>query len=172
MASGFMGKKVNLFLLLMIILVLLGFGGVSVYYQYTFKNVNQNFDNISTNLGVCEQSLSQTTDTLMTTIRNLNSTEIDIRKYDALYEQKAQELETKKDELTDTQADLTRVTLQKEVYKRQIDDAYAQIIGLNKSITSLNSQVRSLERDINRLNTRVSCLSNTGDDEELSSCFS
>ncbi len=172
MASGFMGKKVNLFLLLMIILVLLGFGGISVYYQYTFKNVNQKFDNISTNLGMCEQNLSQTADALMTTIRNLNSTEVDIRKYDVLYEQKAQELETKKDELSDTRADLTRVTLQKEVYKRQIDDAYAQIIGLNKSITSLNSQIRSLERNINRLNTRISCLRNTVDDDELSSCFS
>lgn len=171
MASGFMGKKVNLFLLLMIILVLLGFGGISVYYQYTFKNVNQKFDNISTNLGMCEQNLSQTADALMTTIRNLNSTEVDIRKYDVLYEQKAQELETKKDELSDTRADLTRVTLQKEVYKRQIDDAYAQIIGLNKSITSLNSQIRSLERNINRLNTRISCLSNTIDDDELTSCF-
>nr|MCK4930013.1 hypothetical protein [Nanoarchaeota archaeon] len=110
-------------------------------------------------------------DALMTTIRNLNSTEVDIRKYDVLYEQKAQELETKKDELSDTRADLTRVTLQKEVYKRQIDDAYAQIIGLNKSITSLNSQIRSLERNINRLNTRISCLSNTIDDDELTSCF-
>src|SRR4030042_493059 len=115
MSSGFMGKKLNIFLLLMIILILLGMLGVSVYYQNTLK--------------------------------------------------------IKKTELANIQAELTRVTLQKEVYKRQIDEAYIQIIGLNKTITSLNSQIYSLNREVDRLNTRVSCLRNTADSQELSSCF-
>lgn len=168
MSEGFMGKKVNLFLLLMVLLVLLGFGGVSVYYQYTFKNLNQKFDNISTQLGTCEQNLSQTADSLMIAIRNLNSTETDIRKYDVLYEQKAGELEEKTDELSKTKAELNRAVLQKEVYKKQIDQAYAQIIGLNSTVRSLTQQVYSLQDDIDDLNTRVSCLKNTDDSDEFS----
>lgn len=166
MPSSFMGKKVNWFLLLMLILVLLGFGGVSVYYQYTFKTVNQEFDDVSSGLSVCEQNLSQTTDALMIAVRNLNSTETDIRKYDVLYEQKAEELETKKDELLDTRADLTRVTLQKEVYKKQIDEAFAEIIGLNNTIKSLSSQIKSLNNQVENQKEEIACLLNTDDSDE------
>jgi chromosome segregation ATPase len=170
MSSKFMGKRVNMFLLIMIILVLIGMGGVSVYYQYTFKQLNDKFDKISTDLGSCEQNLSQTANTLITTIRNLNSTETDIRKYDVLYEQKAGELKDTKEELSDTQAELTRTALQKEVYKKQIDDAYSKIIGLNSTIKSLNKQVDDLTDDIEEKLNIISCLKNTDDDGE-SACI-
>ena len=166
MASGFMGKKVNMFLLLMIMLVLIGFGGISVYYQFTFKDVNDNYNNLSTNLEICAQNLSQTADALMTTVRKLNSTETDIRKYDIIYEDQAGELDKKSEQLSDTQAELTRTTLQKEVYKRQIDDAYADLIKLNKSIVSLNKQVISLNNQVDDQKDTISCLKNTDDDDE------
>lgn len=166
-----MGKKLNIFLLLMIILILLGMLGVSVYYQNTLRTKKTELGNTTTLLGSCQQNLSQTADALFNTLKSLNSTATDIRKYDVLYEQKAGELDKKKEELANTQADLMRVTLQKEVYKRQIDEAYAQIIGLNRTISSLSSQVNSLNREVDQLNTRVACLRNTGDAEELASCF-
>jgi len=168
--TEFMGKRVNLFLVLMIMLVLIGFGGVSVYYQYTFKDLNQRFDNVSTNLGVCEQNLSQTTTAFMTAMKNLNSTETDIRKYDTLYEQKAAELEGKKTDLATTQAELTRVTVQKEVYKAQIDQAYVQIINLNRTITNLYGQINGLNAQINRLNNQIDCLEETPDGLEIGEC--
>ena len=169
--TGFMGKRVNLFLLLMLMLVLISFGGISVYYQHTFKDLNQKFDNTTSNLGVCQNNLSQTTNAFMTAIKNLNSTETDIRKYDTLYEQKAGELEQKKGELTNTQAELTRVTLQKEVYKQQIDAAYAQIIGLNRTITNLNTQINSLNAQVSRLKSDITCLKNTADADEQAQCL-
>jgi chromosome segregation ATPase len=169
--TEFMGKRVNLFLVLMIMLVLIGFGGVSVYYQYTFKNLNQKFDNVSIDLGLCQQNLSVTTDAFMTAVKSLNSTETDIRKYDTLYEQKAAELEQKKTELSNTQAELTRVTVQKEVYKAQIDQAYTQIIGLNRTITTLYGQISGLNVQINRLDNRVTCLRNTPDANEITQCL-
>jgi len=169
--TGFMGQRVNLFLLLMLMLVLLGFGGVSVYYQYTFKNLNDNFENVSTVLDMCTQNLNQTTSSFMSALKNLNSTETDIRKYDVIYEQKAAELEQKKTDLANTQADLTRTTMQKEVYKRQIDEAYAQLIALNRTVTLLNTQINSLSREVDRLNIRVACLRNTDDSDESADCF-
>lgn len=172
MTSGFMGKKVNLFLLLMLILIILGLGGVSVYYQYTFKNINQKFNDVSTGLGMCEQNLSQTADALMTAVRNLNSTETDIRKYDVLYEQKAEELENKEDELLNTQADLTRLTILSEVWKKERDIYFSQILDFNKTISNLNKQISDLEDDVDRLNIRISCLVNTDDNDELGTCFS
>lgn len=168
--TEFMGKRVNLFLVLMIMLVLIGFGGISVYYQYTFKNLNQKYENVSSNLGFCEQNLSQTTDAFMNAVRSLNSTETDIRKYDTLYEQKAAELEGKKTDLANTQAELTRVTMQKEVYKAQIDQSYVQIINLNRTIATLNGQISGLNAQINRLNSRITCYRNHDDLTELTEC--
>ncbi len=165
-SSGFMGKKINLFLLIIIVLILLGFGGVSVYYQYTFKDVNQKYDNISSNLASCKQNLSQTADDLITAVRNLNSTTTDIRKYDVLYEEKAEELESKQTELSNTKAELTRVTLQKEVYKKQIDEAYSKIISLNNTIDDLNQEINSLNNEVEDQKDEISCLLNTEDDEE------
>ena len=171
MSQGFMGKKVNLFLLLMLLLLLLGLAAASIYYQHTLKNVNQEIDNTIQSLAVCEQNLTKTADSLIVALRNLNSTSVDIRKYDLLYEQKASELEGKSKELTDTRTALTRAEIQREVYKKQIDEAYSQIIAANSTITSLQNQIVSLNREIDRLNTRVSCLRNTPDNLELTTCF-
>ena len=150
----------------MVMLVLLGLGGVSVYYQYTFRNVNQKFDDISANLDVCEQNLISNITVLKTVKKSLNSTETDIRKYDVLYEQKAEELEEKESELTDAQAELTRVKLQKEVYKRQIDAAYAQIIDLNRTLENLEKEIKNKENLIEDQKEEIACLLNTDDSDE------
>jgi chromosome segregation ATPase len=126
---------------------------------------------VSTGLGTCEQTLAQTNISLFTLRGELNSTTSDIRKYDTLYEQKAGELEQKKTELTSTQAELNRVTLQKEVYKKQIDEAYASIINLNRTITSLNVRVNSLTNQLEDANDVVSCLKNTADAQENAVCL-
>jgi chromosome segregation ATPase len=171
MSSEFMGKKLNVFLLLIIIFILLGMLGVSVYYQNTLKNKKNEIESTSGKLSVCEQNVTSMSDILFNTMKSLNSTETDIRKYDTLYEQKAAELEKKKTELSNTQADLTRMTVLQETYKKQIDVYSGQVINLNKNITSLISQVTSLNREVDRLNDRVDCLRNTVDGEERIACM-
>ena len=166
-----MGKKVNTFLLLMILLVLMGFGGVSVYYQYTFKNINEDFDSISTNLASCEQNLSQTADTLIKAIRKLNSTELDIRKYDKLYEEQTGQLEETEEDLDRTKSELNRMTLLGEVWRKERDAAVSQIKVLNKSISTLNSRINTLENTINRLKDDIDCLLDTNDADETDLCI-
>lgn len=166
MSEGFMGKKVNLFILLMLLLLLLGFGAVSVYYQYTIKNVNDKFDDKSTTLGMCETNLLSNITALKNAEKSLNSTTTDIRKYDVLYEQKAGELEEKEDELSSAKAEINRITIQKEVYKKQIDSAYAQIIIFNETIDDLEDDVRSLTNQFEDQKDRVDCLLGKDDAEE------
>ena len=61
----------------------------------------------------------------------------------------------------------TRVTLQKEVYKKQIDKAYAEILSLNNTISSLNQQIRSLNNQLEDQKDTIACLMNTDDSEEF-----
>lgn len=164
--SDFMGKKVNMFLLLMIIVVLVGMGVVSIYFQHSFKTLNTQFENTTGILGTCQSELSQTNQALSTSQRSLNSTTTDIRKYDTLYEQKAAELETKKTDLSKAQAELNRVTVLKETYKRQVDEYYSKILSLNTTIKTLGQSIASLNSDVTRLQNRAECLRVKSDDQE------
>ena len=168
--SEYMGKKVNAFLLIMVILVLLGMGGLSIYYQRTFKNVNSAYEDVSTELQTCKQDLTVTSTNLQDAQKSLNSTESDIRKYDTLYEQKARELEQTKDVLSQTKTNLSREILLKEQFKRQSDLYLGNIRSLNSTITQLSNDITNLKRDISRLESRISCLKLREGSEE-NSCF-
>ncbi len=169
---SFVGKRLNLFILLMMLLILIGFGGVSVYYQYTFKNINDKYTNLNSDYDICMQNLSHTTSDLNKAFANLASTTTDIRKYDELYESKESEIKAKEDLVDELTADLTRVTLQKEVYKNQIDEAYIEINDLRANNTILENQKASLETDIFNLEEEVECLLNQDDEDEYDMCSS
>jgi chromosome segregation ATPase len=156
--SEFMGKRVNMFLILMLILVLLGIGGISIYYQRTFKDVTSQYDSVSNTLASCQENLSQTTARLVNVQASLNSTTTDIRKYDSLYEQKSQELDQKKKELSDTQTNLQKETLFKQQFQKQSEDYYRQILILNSNITKLTNRVADLTDELDECNDLSACL--------------
>jgi outer membrane murein-binding lipoprotein Lpp len=60
--------------------------------------------------------------------------------------------------------------VQKEVYKAQIDQAYSQIIGLNRTITNLYGQINGLNVQVSRLSSKVDCLEDNPDSLELTKC--
>ncbi len=168
--SDFMGKKINMFLLMMVILVLIGMGAVSIYFQHSFKVLNTQYDNKTEILGTCQSELSEKNQALTLAQKSLNSTTTDIRKYDTLYEQKANELETKKTDLAKVQADLNRATVLKETYKRQVDEYFASLTTLNATITKLNQNITILKNQLTIWQDRSSCLLNKDDGEE-SECY-
>ncbi|MBN1793133.1 hypothetical protein JW826_05610 [Candidatus Woesearchaeota archaeon] len=162
----FMGRKVNLFLVLMIIIVVLGMGALSIYYQRTFKDVNQEYNELSEQNAACQLNLSTTVNKLQTTIKNLNSTESDIRKYDTLYEQKAQELQDTEKSLNDVKTKLQSETLFKEQFKRQAEQYYSQVQVLNANVSSLEKTLKNKDFLIDTLQTKVDCLEDTSDGNE------
>ena len=161
--GDYMGKKVNGFLMIMLIVVLLGMGGLSIYYQRTFKNVNQDYKEISANYQTCQADLKQTSTTLQNTLSNLNSTESDIRKYDTLYEQKSKEVESQKDELATVKASLQKETLFKQQFQKQAED-------LKKAVTVINDSLIVLQKDYKALQVEADCLWDTDDSEETEEC--
>ena len=168
--SDYMGKKVNAFLVIMIIVVLLGMGGLSIYYQRTFKNVNTEYDTVFNGLQECKANLTTTSLTLQNVKQSLNSTEGDIRKYDTLYAQKSDELSQVQSNLKTTQANLQKETLFKQQFQKQAEDYYKQIQDLNVNITTLKSQVSSLQFEVSSLSNEVSCLRSTADVNEADDC--
>lgn len=168
--SDFMGKKINMFLLMMVILVLIGMGVLSIFFQHSFKSLNTQFENTSSTLGSCQSELVQTSQALTLAQKSLNSTTTDIRKYDTLYEQKANELESKKTDLAKAQAELNKATVLKETYKRQVDEYFAAVTKLNNTITKLNQNITIMKNQLDIWQERSSCLLSTDDGEE-SECY-
>ncbi|MBN2142416.1 hypothetical protein JW711_03730 [Candidatus Woesearchaeota archaeon] len=162
--SEFMGKKINFFLVIMIMLVLCGMGMLSIYYQVTFKNFDKRFQDLNQDYGSCQQNLTYAVSTLQQTIRNLNNTESDIRKYDTLYEQKAQELSDIESTLKETQTKLQSETMFKEQFKKKAENYEKQILEQTEELEEIRKQNNALQFQVNVLNERVECL-----DEEIES---
>jgi chromosome segregation ATPase len=151
-------------------LVILGMGGLSIYYQRTFKNVNDQYDQAANTLKVCQQELSQTAATLQSTVTNLNSTETDIRKYDSLYEQKNAELSETQKALEDTKANLQKETLFKQQFQKQSEAYYAQMQTLQLNVSKLVNRVADLNAEVNDYEDYSDCLLDKTDSQETLQC--
>ena len=165
--SDYMGKRVNMFLVLMIILVIIGMGGISIYYQRTFKDVNSGYESLSSSLESCTANFTQTSQQLIVARNSLNSTESDIRKYDTLYEQKASELENNKKQWLDTQTSLQKETVFKQQFQKQSEDLAKQVASLKSDVTTRDAQIAKLNVDMNKLRN---CYESHTDAEEASKC--
>lgn len=103
---GFLQKKVNIFLLLIIVIMVIALGVSAVYYNETFMKQGSECAATSSMLDTCESSLQSYKDLLNRTVSELNQTTEDIHKYDVLYENKSVELESTKKDLEDTSEEL------------------------------------------------------------------
>jgi chromosome segregation ATPase len=168
--AGFIGKKINIFLVVMIMIVLAGMGGISIYYQNSLKQITDKHVDKSGKLDVCQAELQSTTQTLSNTIKNLNNTEKDIRKYDNIYSQITGELDETSDELSKTKLQLeTAITYQK-IFKQKVDDFQAENIKLKEEVEDLTQEVESQEKEIKKLIKEVNCLYDESDANEEAEC--
>jgi uncharacterized protein (DUF3084 family) len=146
--TEYMGKKVNMFLIIMIIVVLIGMGGLSIYFQQTFKSVNTAYNEVSADLEKTSNELAITKNELNAVRSNLNNTESDIRKYDDLYAQKQGELDARSKELADTKASLQRETLFKQQFQKQAEELAEDKEDLEDQVDRLSNLVADLRQDL------------------------
>ncbi len=139
---GFMQKNVNVFLLVLILLVAGALAGSSAYYQDTFKKINGRYNTALQNLSECKAEVSSYKANLQKTIKSLNTTAEDIRRYDELYTAKATALqETTKNlnqttlQLKSVQLDLAEMTSLKNKFKND----YEEQLSLNDELRQQNS---------------------------------
>ena len=166
---GFMQKNVNVFLLVLVLVVATALAGSSVYYQRSFANITSKHDLTADNLSKCTEDLQQFKFNLEKTMRSLNTTSQDIRRYDELYSTKATELETTQTSLTETSGQLqeAKLSLQEEIalkakFKGDYEDQLAINNDLEEQNTLLTAQKRQLETSVisyrSQVDTMQSCI--------------
>lgn len=152
---GFMQKNINMFLLGMVLVVALTLACSAIYYQKTFDKMTSNYDATSVNLSSCRSDLDSYKFNLNKTLRSLNTTAQDIRRYDELYSTKATQLQETTQTLNQTSSDLqeTKISLLEESalknkYKQDYDDQLQISNNLEEQNAILTSQKAQLESSV------------------------
>lgn len=146
--ATYLGRNVNLALLVIIIGVVIALVGTTVFFQRGLQNKTQQFENTYSNLGECQVALSNFQDKYSQALEEVNETSESIRKYDQLYEQKTGELKDTQTQLTETQKQLAFEKLQKDRFKEYYEAQVRANLQLNQTIESQKSQINSLKSQL------------------------
>lgn len=151
----FMQKNVNMFLLVLVLVVAGALAGSSVYYQSSFDKLTSEQEDTSANLSQCTADLDNFKFNLEKTLRTLNTTSQDIRRYDELYATKTEELETTQSSLEETEGTLkeTQLDLQEETaLRKKYKSDYEEQLGISQDLeeqnTILTAQKAQLEQEV------------------------
>lgn len=162
---AYMKRNVNLGLLFLMVAILISFAGFAAYYQTTFFNLSESYedktskiDSLVENLNLEKTRLNQTSYQLSVKAER----EKDLSgKYDALREVKEQ-LESDKallqSELTTTKSKLSSSKAELESTKSSLTAAESLITEKDAEIASKNSQISSLNSEKNALCSQVQAL--------------
>jgi peptidoglycan hydrolase CwlO-like protein len=154
--ANYLGRNVNLALLVIIIGVVIALVGTTVFFQRGLQNRTNAYETTSLTLSQCQVALTNYQEKYEQAQQKVNETSQDIRKYDDLYEQKTGELKDTQGQLADTQKQLVFEKLQKDKFRefyeaeaRTTAQLNATIASQAKQISSLNSQLSSCKADLN-----------------------
>ena len=151
-------RKINMFIMILIIIFICGGVAVSVLYMNIIKNVSGEKDSFKGNFTSCSASLENYMEVLSMTEKELNSTSEDIKKYDTLYEEKATSLETAQTELQKTKTDLTSTKALLDKTTENLKKATTDLATVTAERTSLQTQVDKLKVDNAKLKSLVDSL--------------
>ncbi len=157
-----MYKKLNVFLLLLMCIVVIALAGTSIFFQDSFRALNGQYQDTSKNYTTAYQSLQRCQNTLNEKAEKLNSTSLDIRKYDELYTQKTGELDQTKNNLLQKDADLKETQAQ----KAKVEQAYQQALidqqSLKQLLISAQSDVNAYKQQADTLKLQLSACQAAG----------
>jgi chromosome segregation ATPase len=156
--ASYLGRNVNLALLVIIIGVVVALVGTTVFFQRSLQNRTGAFETTTETLDQCQTALANYQEQYSRAQAQVNQTSQDIRKYDQLYEQKTGELKETQDTLSSTQKQLEFEKVQK--------DKFLELYEKERSINSyLNVTIESQQNRIRQLENRIDDL-----EEELDAC--
>lgn len=149
--ASYLGRNVNLTLLVIIIAVVVALVGTTVFFQRSLTDRTSTLEDTSGSLQQCEVALANYQERYSEAEQRVNETAQDIRRYDQLYEQKVSELEDSQDELLKTKKQLEFQELQAEKFKTSYEDQLKENEQLQLSIESKDARIQELNDRINDL---------------------
>jgi chromosome segregation ATPase len=162
MAKNFMYKRINIFLLVLMCIIVVGLAGSAIYFQQSFKELSTNYQSVQSNFTTCQNVLDDKEQKLASCVEDLNSTAQDIGKYDTLYEQKVQELQSTKNELQRTDKELKETINELRSTEQEAEDALAEQRRLQDQLQQRKQEIQNLEAEIDNLEDDLEACQDAG----------
>ncbi len=165
-----MKKDVNLGLLLLIVAALLMFSGFTVYYQTTFKNLSNTYqqelealEKITNDLESKKSQLNETSVQLQ--LRKQKEEDLSKKYVDTKGERDQLETDKKKLEvdLAGTKSSLAATTTELTKTQGQLASYIQLATDLNRQVTDLKREVDSYKADYERYKSKYECVANKVD---------
>lgn len=148
MGKKYLGRNINMFLVLMLIVCISILVGMSTYYSFRYQiigtshnEITKELKNTTTNLENAQMELDQLK-------KSLAETSTDVQKYDELYLGKVSELDETQDELTKTKSELVKTKAELANVSKSYQDE-------QKVTRTLQIQVANLEDDLKKAENTV-----------------
>jgi chromosome segregation ATPase len=168
MGKKYLGRNINMFLILVIIISISSLVGMSTYYGYRYQKISSSHNDMAKDLQNTTALLDSTLSELNQLKNTLSQTSTDIQKYDELYLSKVSQLEKTQNDLSKMQADLNS----KNVELITISNT---LLNEQRKITLLQSERNELKVDIKNANNKISncqdCANNNDDKSACDKCF-
>ena len=156
---GYLGKNINMLLLLMIIGVVVVLVGITLFFQKGLTLKSTAYETTNLNLSQCVNALDTYKQRYQKAEQQINTTAGDIRRYDQLYETRVAELKQTQVNLDEANDQVKTLTLIKASLETQIASLNSQLADKTREITTLQASVTSLRSEIR-------CLERTADTDE------
>lgn len=146
--ANYMGRNVNLMLLVIIIGVVVALVGTTVFFQRVLENKTDAYQDTSMTLSQCQVELTNYREVASDAQEQANQSAQDVRKYDEIYEQKVGELADTQSQLGDANRQLAFEKLQKERFQISYEQQLSENRKLNLTIDSLQDKISDLKDDL------------------------
>jgi uncharacterized membrane protein YgaE (UPF0421/DUF939 family) len=146
--ASYLGRNVNLALLVIIIGVIVALVGTTVFFQRSLQNRTEAYQETTGTLEECRTALANYESKYTQATQQVNQTTQDIRRYDQLYEQRTAELKETQTTLNSTKVQLQFEQVQRQYFQASFESQLRLAAQLNTTVNALNQQVTRLRSDL------------------------
>lgn len=150
MGKKYLGRNINMFLVLIIIISVGCLVGMSTYYSFRYQIIGNSHNDLVKDLKNKTTILENTQAELNQLKTTLAQTSTDVQKYDELYSGKVTELSNTQKELTNTKSDLTKSKQELVKITNLLKDEQTRTRALEIEVSNLESDLNAAERIIGK----------------------
>lgn len=159
--SEFLKNKVNIFLLLLVVILIICIIALSTIYNIEFRNLNKQAKDASKNLALCSKNLTLYSEEVTRLQRQLNMTSQDVETFEDIYIEKTEEVSLKEKEIAKLQQDLKKAKEEVITYKKNYLDTKALLDATTLNLQTCKNEKADLKEELDECESDLEvCLLN------------
>ncbi|MCB9358305.1 hypothetical protein H6503_00080 [Candidatus Woesearchaeota archaeon] len=155
MAKRYLGRNINMFLIVMIIISIGSLVALSTYYNKRYEVISNDYSSLQESLNGNITELVATKNELVNLRGQFNQTTSDVEKYDSLYSEKVRELDSAsselaitKDRLDDTKSELLSTTNKLREQETKNSEIQTQLTACNQELSDADDDLDQCYDDL------------------------